>query len=474
MSSQATVTNLYGSERPEDEQVAALTSGHIPVGVYGLGKMGLPLAAVYAETTENVTGADIDTNVVNEINAGRSHIVGEPGLDDLVSELVADGALQASPEPREVADEVSIHVVIVPTLVDEDDRPDLSVIEAVTNDIGMGLDEGDLVIFESTLPPRSCRDVLLPRLEEQSGLSLGEFGLAFCPERTSSGRALEDIRGAYPKVVGGADAESTRAAALIYDQISSNEVITVSDTTTAEAVKVFEGVYRDVNIALANELATHADEFEIDVTEAIDVANTQPFCEIHTPGAGVGGHCIPYYPQFLIKQFETDAPLMRTARDVNDEMPHVTAQSALDELRKLDVDPEDASILVLGLTYRAGVKEIRKTPALPVIEHLVDAGADVTATDPILDDTSVFEDAGATITPGITSDDFSVDAVVLVTAHEEFEHLDIPAFGDADGDSDSDGDGDSDCPLVLVDGRQAATAYRDDESVVYQGIGLHD
>ncbi|ELZ79731.1 nucleotide sugar dehydrogenase / UDP-N-acetyl-D-galactosamine 6-dehydrogenase [Haloferax larsenii JCM 13917] len=462
MSSNVSATRLYGSTRPEDEQIAALTSGDVPVGVYGLGKMGLPLAAVYAETTGNVTGADIDPEVVEGINAGRSHIVGEPGLDDLVAELVEDDALAAKTEPRNVAAEASIHVVIVPTLVDDGGHPDLSVIEAVTNDIAAGLDEGDLVIFESTLPPRTCRDVLLPTLEAESGLSLGEFGLAFCPERTSSGRALEDIRGAYPKVVGGADKESTRAAALVYDQVSSNEVITVSDTTTAEAVKVFEGVYRDVNIALANELATHADEFEIDVTEAIDVANTQPFCELHTPGAGVGGHCIPYYPQFLINEFETDAPLMQTARDVNDGMPHVTAQSALDELQTLGVDPEDASVLVLGLTYRAGVKEIRKAPALPIVEHLAEVGVDVLATDPILDDTSAFEDAGATVVDDVDTDALTVDAVVLVTAHDAFEDIDIPALG---GES---------RPVVFVDGRQAATAYRDHENVVYEGIGLHD
>ncbi|WP_396613789.1 nucleotide sugar dehydrogenase (plasmid) [Haloferax sp. S1W] len=462
MSSQVTATHLYDSTRPTDEQIASLTSGDVPVGVYGLGKMGLPLAAVYAETTGNVTGADIDTDVVREINAGRNHIVGEPGLDELVEELVEDESLTANTEPREVAAEASIHVVIVPTLVDDGGRPDLAVIEAVTNDIATGLDEGDLVIFESTLPPRSCRDVLLPKLEAESGLSLGDFGLAFCPERTASGRALEDIRGAYPKVVGGADEESTRAAALIYDQLSSNEVITVSDTTTAEAVKVFEGVYRDVNIALANELATHADEFEIDVTEAIDVANTQPFCEIHTPGAGVGGHCIPYYPQFLINQFETDSPLMETARSVNDEMPHVTAQSALDELQTLGVEPEDATVLILGLTYRAGVEEIRKTPALPVIEHLAEAGADVVATDPILDDTSAFEEAGATIVRGVNEGDLTVDAVVLVTAHESFDHIDIPELGVESR------------PVVFVDGRQAATEYRTHENVVYEGIGLHD
>jgi UDP-N-acetyl-D-mannosaminuronic acid dehydrogenase len=463
MSSSRSLTKLYGTARPGDEQVEALTSGEVPIGVYGLGKMGLPLASVYAETTGNVTGADVDRDVVRGINAGVNHVQGEPGLDELVADLVASGALTACAEPREVSTVSSVHVVIVPTLVDDENRPDLSIVEAVAEDIAFGLEAGDLVVFESTLPPRSCRDLLLPLIEAESGLSLGEFGLAFCPERTLSGRALEDVRGAHPKIVGGADAESTRAAELVYGEVTDNDVIPVSDTVTAEAVKVFEGVYRDVNIALANELATYADELEIDVVEAIDHANTQPFCEIHTPGVGVGGHCIPYYPRFLIEQFETDAPLMRTAREVNDSMPRFTARKALDALESRGVAAEDASVLVLGLTYRAGVEEIRKTPALPVIEHLVDAGADVVAADPILDDTAVFEAAGATVVDDVDLDraDLSVDAVVLATAHESFERLDLPALGPEDR------------PLVLVDGRQAATEYRGGD-VVYRGVGLHD
>ncbi|WP_336023455.1 nucleotide sugar dehydrogenase [Halobellus salinisoli] len=462
MSSKSTIRAVYGSTRPEDEQIDALTSGQVPVGVYGLGKMGLPLASVYAETTGNVVGADVDPHVVREVNAGRSHVVGEPGLEDLVEEQVERGSLVADTDPGDVAAETNVHVVIVPTLIDDRGRPDLSIIEAVTENIARGLDEGDLVVFESTLPPRTCADELLPKLEAESGLSLGEFGLAFCPERTSSGRALKDIRGAYPKVVGGADAESTRAAALVYEQITSNDVITVSDTTTAEAVKVFEGIYRDVNIALANELANHAEEFEIDVTEAIDVANTQPFCDVHAPGAGVGGHCIPYYPKFLIERFDAESSLMETAREINDEMPHVTAQATLDRLEGQGVDPADATVLVLGLAYRAGVEEIRKTPALPVVEHLDDAGADVIATDPVLDDTAAFENAGATVVDDPTGDELSVDAVVLVTAHDSFDRLDVPALGEGER------------PVVFVDGRQAATKYRDDDDVVYEGIGLYD
>lgn len=449
---------LYNSGESSDEQRAALTSGAVPVSVTGLGKMGLPLAAVYAETTGNVTGVDIDPSVVETIENGGCHIAGEPGLSELVTELVDDGSLTATTDGATAARNARVHVVIVPTLV-KDDQPDLSVMDAAMTTIAEGLEPGDLVIAESTLPPRSCADRLLPLLERESGLSLGEFGLAFCPERTSSGRALEDIRGAYPKIVGGVDEESTRTAELIYNEINTNEIIPVSDATTAEAVKVFEGVYRDVNIGVANELARMTDELGIDVTEAIEAANTQPFCELHTPGAGVGGHCIPYYPHFLMGEFETETPVMRAARETNDEMPRYTANHALDGLHAEGVDPEDARVLVLGLTYRPGVDEIEKTPALPIIERLDDAGADVSAVDPVNTHVEPFEAAGATLVSMAELDEY--EAVVLVTPQAAFEELSVPAFCT------------SDQRLVLVDGRQELKHLRGHDSIHYRGIGIN-
>lgn len=450
---------LYNSDKSVDEQRAALTNGTVPVAVTGLGKMGLPLAAVYSETTKNVTGVDIDSSVVEAIEDGKCHITGEPELADLVAELVDDGALTATTDGVEAARDARVHVVIVPTLVDENDQPILSVMDSAMSTIAEGLEPGDIVIAESTLPPRTCVDRLLPLLERESGLSREEFGLAFCPERTSSGRALEDIRGAYPKIVGGVDEESTRVAELIYGEINSNEIIPVSDATTAEAVKVFEGVYRDTNIGVANELALMTEELGIDVTEAIEAANTQPFCHLHIPGAGVGGHCIPYYPHFLMGPFETDTPVMRAARETNDEMPRYTANHALDGLHAEGVDPEDARVLVLGLTYRPGVNEIEKTPALPLIEELDAAGASVTAVDPVNTHTEPFEKAGATL---VSMDELSTyDACVLVTPQAEFEDLSIPSLGD------------SDRRLVLVDGRQELKHLRGHDSIHYRGIGIN-
>ncbi len=408
---------MYGSSRPHERLREVFVTGEVPVSIYGLGKMGLPLAAVFAETTGNVLGADIDTGVVESVNRGGCHVKREPGLAELVEETVSEDAFAATTEPREAAARGTIHVVIVPTPITDANEPDLSILDAVVDDVGRGLEAGDFVIIECTVPPRTTADRVLPALEERSGLSRGEFGVAFCPERTSSGRALEDIRGAYPKVVGGVDEESTRIAETIYSEINSEGVIPVADTTTAEAVKVFEGLYRDVNIALANELATFADELGIDVREAIDVANTQPYCNIHDPGPGVGGHCIPFYPYFMIEPFETDAPLLETARAVNDSMPHFTVERLRERLEATGLTLADATLLVLGLTYRPGVEEIRASPSLAIAEELSEEGAKVYGVDPMLESAEEFALELITLEEMA---ELTFDGIVLVTPHDEF------------------------------------------------------
>ncbi|WP_280537349.1 nucleotide sugar dehydrogenase [Halopenitus sp. POP-27] len=438
----------------EEDLREAFIGGDVPVAVYGLGKMGLPLAAVYADVCGSVTGVDIDETIVESVSAGTAHVDGEPGLDQLVQRTVEAGELSATTDGQHAAATASIHVIIVPTLVTDDNEPDLSVVASVVSDIAAGLDPGDVVVIESTVPPQTCREVVEPLLAEESGLDVDEFGVAFCPERTSSGRAIEDIRGAYQKVVGGSDPEATRVARIVYEAINDAGVVSVSDATTAEAVKVFEGVYRDVNIALANELAKLADDLEIDVLEAIEVANTLPMCDIHTPGAGVGGHCIPYYPYFLINQFDGPTPLIETARNVNDSMPEFVTEKLIDGLTERNTALSDATVVVLGLTYRAGVAELRHAPSIPIVERLVTQNAEVFVVDPVLEDFSAFNGA----TPVEQSEIYGADpdAVVLVTGHDEFESIDWDGF---------------DRSLVVVDGRQALDLAETDHWVYTIGRG---
>ncbi len=411
-------------------------AGLYPVAVYGLGKMGLPIAAVFADETGSVVGVDVDESVAAAVAAGRSPVAGEPGLDDLVARTVDAGALAATTDGAAAAAEARIHVIVVPTLVDDGD-PDLSALDAAVDDVAAGLAPGDAVFVESTVPPRTTVDRVLPRLCEGSGLDPGEFALAFCPERTMSGRAIEDVRGTYPKIVGGVDADSTETARLVYERINDSGVVPVADATAAEAVKVFEGLYRDVNIALANELARFADAFDVDVRAAIDAANGQPYCDIHDPGAGVGGHCIPYYPQFVIGEYDRPAPLLRTARAVNDGMPAFAVARLLDGLADLDVRPAESTVAVLGVTYRPGVAETRATPARPIVDELEDRGATVVAVDPMVDalpgtDVDVVDPAAVA--------DTDLDGAVLVTAHDAFDGIDWTAFAEA---------------LAVVDGRDA-------------------
>ncbi len=444
---------LYRSERGTTAVSEALATGEVPVAVYGLGKMGLPLATVFAERTGRVTGVDVDPAVVETINDGRAHVTGEPGLQTAVAEAVADGTLEATADGTSAATEATLHVIIVPTLVDDAGNPDLTTLEAAVDTVAAGLKPGDMVIVESTVPPRTCRDVVYPRLVANSDVEAGEFGLAFCPERTASGQALADIRGTYPKIVGGVDEASTAAARAVYEVVTDNDVVPVSDAATAECVKVFEGVYRDVNIALANELARLVDELDVDVLEAIEAANSQPFCDLHTPGAGVGGHCIPIYPHFLIGGCETETPLLETARAVNDDMPSFVVEKVAAGLAERGTDVANARVGLLGVTYRPGVDEIRKSPAIPIAAQLRERGATVLAADPVC---SSMDAIPAEPVDHAAFPDEDLDAIVLVTAHEAFAAVDWTAFD----------------PLVIVDGRQSISRVGHEHLVYTVGRGF--
>jgi UDP-N-acetyl-D-mannosaminuronic acid dehydrogenase len=448
------VTKPYVADASGEALQEAFTAGNINVAVYGLGKMGLPVATVFANITSRVFGADVDPSVVEQINAGECPVSGEPRLPGLVRAAVDSGSFRATTDGREAAQWADFHLILVPTVIDEAARTDLSNLESAVHAVGTGLDAGDMVVIESTVPPGTCADVVQPTLVDDSGLDPDEFGLAACPERTQSGRALRDIRAAYKRVVGGVDDRSTAVARHVYDLVTTKGVVPVDDATTAECVKVFEGVYRDVNIALANELAQFADELDVDVNDAIEAANTQPFCDIHRPGIGVGGHCIPYYPYFLINDHDTAAPLLQTARRVNDGMPRFGAAKLTELLEDRDVDVDDATVLVLGLTYRPGVEEVRETPAKPIIEYLNARGATVLASDPVLSDTTSFDVIDVLVDD---VDSLDLDATVLVTAHEAFESIDWSSMD----------------PMVVVDGR-AALDLADSHHTVYTiGGGLH-
>ncbi len=392
---------------------------HYTIAVVGLGKIGLPLAAQFAGRGQRVIGCDINPAVVAAVQAGQCPIVEEPGLEERVAATVQAGRLTATTDTTAGVQQSNVVVIIVPLMVDEAHGVDYSIVDSATQAAAAGLQPGTLVLYETTLPVGTTRERLGALLEAGSGLTMGrDFHLAFSPERVYSGRIFHDLA-TYPKVVGGIDPASTAAAVAFYTAVLDGAVVlAVRDTETAELVKLLETTYRDVNIALASEFARYAAGRGLPVDEAIAAANTQPYSHIHRPGIGVGGHCIPVYPYFLITD---DAPgdltLPRAARQANDAM----VPWALARLATALGGLAGHTILILGYSYRENVKETAFTAAKPLIRELQAAGATALLCDPLY---TPAELAASTATPADLADLPPVDGVVVQAYHHHFQVLD--------------------------------------------------
>ncbi|RLI84111.1 nucleotide sugar dehydrogenase, partial [Archaeoglobales archaeon] len=347
------------------------------VAVIGLGKAGLPLAAVIADSGFNVTGIDLDPDKCEKINSGVNPIPEEIGLDELV-EKHGGKNLKAHPD-YEKARECQVYIIIVPLYIDETNNPDFSILESACRNVGRLIEKGDLISVETTLPPLTMEKLIKRWIEEESGLKLGEFYLAYSPERIMTGYSISRLR-EFPKIVGGVDNESGKRGYEFYKKFVPN-ISLVSNARTAEFIKVIEGCYRDVNVALANELFKIAEELGINFYEAREYANHE-YCHIHLPSTGVGGHCIPVYPWFLIKEMEKrekfeHARLLRTARELNDEMIEYWAMKIISECLKIKKPLLEVKICIKGISFRDRVKELYHSRNLALAEYLRSKGMNV-------------------------------------------------------------------------------------------------
>ncbi|MFI5262066.1 MAG: nucleotide sugar dehydrogenase [Candidatus Limnocylindrales bacterium] len=422
------------------------------VAVVGMGKIGLPLAAQYAEAGWHVIGVDVLPHVVETLNAGRIHFDEEPGLRERISRARAAGRFEATLSHADAARRADVVVMIVPLMLSDEQLPDYRLIDPATDAVAGGLRPGALVIFETTLPVGDTRRRFGPALERGSGLAMGDgdagFLIAFSPERVYSGRIFRDLA-TYPKLVGGTDQASSQRALAFYHSVLPTEVWDLGSAEAAEFAKLAETTYRDVNIALANEFARYADRIGVDVLEVIRGANSQPFSHIHQPGIGVGGHCIPVYPHFLISR-APELQLPELARRVNDGQVGLAIAELERELGGL----ADVPVLVLGLTYREGVKELAYSRAMPLIERLRFHGATVSAYDPLLSEAEVARLGAMPWSWGSVS---PARAVVLQTGDARFRELDDAWLPDLQ---------------VVYDGRNALRGLPRRPGVTYFGVGV--
>ena len=354
------------------------------IAVIGLGNAGLPLAAIVADSGIMVMGVDINEERCRQINRGENPIPEETGLEELIK-LHGGKRLVATPR-FEDARSCQTFIVIVPVFVDIGNNPDFSIMQKALHSLGKILKKGDLVVLETTFPPGTTEGLVQKLLCESSGLLQSDFFLAYSPERIMTGYSLSRLR-EFPKVIGGRDEESGIIAYQVYKKFICNLHL-VSSAKVAEMIKVMEGCYRDVNIALANELFKICEELGIDFFEARDNANHQ-FCHIHLPSTGVGGHCIPVYPWFLIKEMEkrehfSNCRLLCVSRQVNDEMIRYWAERILRECMKINKPLFSIKICIKGITFRAGVKEFYHSRNLGLARLLAEKGLDVYIADPLL------------------------------------------------------------------------------------------
>ena len=384
--------------------------------VLGLGYIGLPTASMFATNGLDVVGVDVNASVVRTLRNGGIHIK-EPGLKTMVRAAIGSESLKVvtQPEPADA------FIIAVPTPINEDKTADMRYVISAAESVAPHLRAGNLVILESTSPPRTTVDLVQPILE-RSGLQAGEdFLLAYSPERVLPGQILRELVD-NSRVIGGIDRASAEAGRDLYRAFVQGEII-LTDATTAEMVKLMENTYRDVNIAIANEFSRLAERFGVNAWEAIEIANRHPRVKILQPGPGVGGHCISVDPWFFVEAASDIAQLIHQARQVNDDQPAYVATKLREHFGEL----QGKTFAALGVTYKPNVDDMRESPAVEVIHLLREAGAEVRVFDPYI---AAAPELEGLLVDSVTAAAAQADAIVLLVHHREFLDLDLADLAD--------------------------------------------
>lgn len=388
------------------------------ISVLGLGYVGLPSAAVFADSGLQVIGVDIDKNAVDIINGGKAHIV-EPGLDDLLAKTVRSGQLRATT----IAEKADVFVIAVPTPFKDGHKPDLKYVKSAADMIAPLLEKGNLVILESTSPVGTTEqvaewlkaarpDLNIPSLDS----SEGDIYLAYCPERILPGKVIQEVV-ENDRVIGGITAESSEQAVRFYRHAVKGECH-ITNARTAELCKLSENSFRDVNIAFANELSIISAKLGVDVYQLIALANRHPRVDILQPGTGVGGHCIAVDPWFIVDSAPEEARMIRTAREVNDHKPEWVVQ----QVASLVEDIDSPVIACMGLAYKPDVDDLRESPSVEAVKSLIGMKLGrIIVCEPFVDRLpEALSTIGAEYQDAVSAIE-AADVIVYLTAHSQFK-----------------------------------------------------
>ncbi|WP_082975552.1 nucleotide sugar dehydrogenase [Mycobacterium sp. 1245805.9] len=420
------------SDAETDLLVRGMRSG---IAVVGFGYIGTVIGAVLADRGWPVTGIDVRQNVVDEINSGKTSVP-EPGLGDMVANNVRVGRLRATTDFGALAHNDFV-IVTVGTPLGPDYEPIVDDIKAAARAVGEQLHRGHLVILKSTVPPNTTENIVLPILEETSGLRAGvDFGLAFCPERLAEGQAIHELT-SIPVVVGAVDEVTARACSTLWRHALGVESIVVDDPRTAEMVKLADNLWIDLNIAMANELAKVCDRLNMDGLQVIEAANSMPKgthnVNILRPSMGVGGYCLtkdPWFVNHLGESLGLELGIPRTSRTVNDTMPAYTYGLLTQLLADQDKTIETSKIAVLGIAFKNNTGDCRLTPTKYVVELLEASGCQLSIHDPWVPEEEAPTVTKIPLTPDIESAVKDADALVVLAGHREFHQIPLARLAD--------------------------------------------
>jgi UDP-N-acetyl-D-mannosaminuronic acid dehydrogenase len=383
------------------------------VCVSGLGYIGLPTAAIFAKAGIDVVGVDVNERVINELNAGKI-LIEEPNLPELVKEAVATKKLKASLTPEEA----DAFIIAVPTPIHKDQTANVDYVVSATEAIVPYVKKGSVIIVESTIPPRTMEDIVAPIFAKNGIDPKNDVFIAHCPERVLPGKILVELI-ENTRIVGGLTPEAAEKAAEVYRHVVKGDIV-ITAALTAEMSKLMENTFRDVNIALANELVKISTKLGVNAHDVIQLANMHPRVNLHQPGPGVGGHCLAVDPYFIVEKAHDESPLIRTARSINNSMPDFV----IDQIEKLLEGKNQPKIAVLGLTYKGNVDDVRESPALEIVEKLKSIRQfNIDIHDPHVKDWQV-DFPLANLVDAL----HDADIAVILADHNEFKGLDSKFF----------------------------------------------
>ena len=390
----------------------------IKFSIFGIGNIGLPLACIFASIGE-VVAADIDKKKVELINNGISPLPNENLVPKLLKKYVKEGRIKATTDLEYAAKNSNVKIIIVPLILDKNNKPDLSNVVSVSKIIGKNLKRKDLVIVSTTMPIGATKNIVGKILEKESKLKMGEdFYLVYAPERAMNPHVIEDLTEKWHQIIGGVNRKSAEIAKNIYKKINKKGVIVVKNCETAEMIKLMEGIYRYTNIALANEVAILCEKFKIDFIEVMENFNLVPYYNLHKATIGVGGHCIPVYPHFILDHVN-EPDLINPSIKINKSMP----EHAIEIIENYFGSLKNKKIAVLGLSYKGNVKEDRFSPTYDILKLLKKRKSKVYINDPFYSKEELEQKTKVEFID--IKNINSMDGIIVATDHDYFKKIEF-------------------------------------------------